>query len=66
MKQETAEDMLEFAKEVCQKYSRVKTLAEETQMRGGRILKWLRILNIRVKRKCMTGRQKKVLQGIQR
>ena len=32
MKQETAEDMLEFAKEVCQKYSRVKTLAEETQM----------------------------------
>lgn len=24
MKQETAEDMLEFAKEVCQKYSRVK------------------------------------------
>ena len=27
MKQETAEDMLEFAKEVCQKYSRVKTLA---------------------------------------
>lgn len=32
MKQETEEDMLEFAKEVCQKYSRVKTLAEETQM----------------------------------
>lgn len=32
MKQETAEDMLDFAKEVCQKYSRVKTLAEETQM----------------------------------
>ena len=32
MKQETAEDMLEFAKEICQKYSRVKTLAEETQM----------------------------------
>ena len=32
MKQETAEDMLEFAKETCQKYSSVKTLAEETQM----------------------------------
>ena len=32
MKQETAEDMLDFAKEVCQKYSRVKMLAEETQM----------------------------------
>lgn len=32
MKQETAEDMLDFAKEVCQKYSRVKTLAEETQV----------------------------------
>jgi len=32
MKQETAEDMLDFAKEVCQKYSRVKTLVEETQM----------------------------------
>ena len=28
MKQETAEDMLEFAKEICQKYSRVKTLAD--------------------------------------
>ena len=33
MKQETEEDMLDFAKEVCQKYSRVKMLAEETQMR---------------------------------
>ena len=32
MKQETEEDMLDFAKEVCQKYSRVKTLAEETQV----------------------------------
>lgn len=32
MKQETAEYMLDFAKEVCQKYSRVKTLAEETQV----------------------------------
>ena len=32
MKQETAEDMLDFAKEVCQKYSRVKSLAEETQV----------------------------------
>ena len=32
MKQETAEDMLDFAKEVCLKYSRVKTLAEETQV----------------------------------
>ena len=32
MKQETEEDMLDFAKEVCQKYSRVKMLAEETQM----------------------------------
>ena len=34
MKQETEEDMLDFAKEVCQKYSRVKTLAEETQMQA--------------------------------
>ena len=32
MKQETEEDMLDFAKEVCQKYSRVKMLVEETQM----------------------------------
>ena len=38
MKQETAEDMLDFAKEVCQKYSRVKTLAEETQVQWRRDL----------------------------
>lgn len=65
MKEETAEDMMEFAKEICQKYSRVKTLAEETQMQWRQDLERLRILNIRVKRICMTSRQKKILQGTQ-